>query len=190
MNAHDVNQMFLNTLVDYKGVPKLFSGYNEGEKTVALYTVPGGKREIVPFVLEELKPFNKRLGYVNSNTGAIYLYRLATRQWKVGLSWDNIRVAGIDRRAENITFSSPEFWNMVKGDYPSIPDAATIALSFGIPTAFDRQFAVDQTGTVWYRGRAKVGYINESKDGVVFHPQYQSFNSLIGEGYASRFRSA
>lgn len=190
MNAHDVNQMFLNTLVYYKGSPRLFTGYNEEKQVASLSTIPDGKREVVPFHVDNFKPFNKRLGYVNSNTGAIYLYRLATRQWKVGLSWDNIRVAGMDRRAENVTFLSPEFWSMVKGEYPSLPDAATIALSFGTTTAFDRQFSVDPAGNVWYRGRTKVGSVNDSKDGVVFHPQYLSFNSLIGEGYASCFRSA
>lgn len=182
MLAGDIQQMFGDSLIQHKGLLKYFVGYSQASDMALLTNIETGRAEKVPFVFEEFSAPNVRLGYVNDDSGAMYWKRVHVRQYKMGFTMQNIKTGGV-----HPNFLSPGFRAMVRNDYPSLMDAYQIASQFGVTTAFDKQFAIAHPGHILFKGN-RVGVCRDGEV-LAFDKDWNFLNNLIGEGYASRFRS-
>jgi len=151
-----------NTVVLYDGEPvyinRVEDGAELGEVARVFFTkLPlDDRRETRKFLSSrkfDLAPFP--MGYMNYNKDAIFVTRSPIRQNRQGLCVHTVRTTTIDGGRADIGFirmiSDQGFTDMVKGVYPSFPDAVdlmeeesyySVALSRSIALKVDRDLDV------------------------------------------------
>lgn len=168
----DAERMYESCLLMYKGRLVYLIELLEDEALV--YFLESGEKKMVPHnEYDEFSPPAGRLGYVNTQfKQAIYLFRSPVRQYRVGFTRGNVGAVDPWGIAPDFFGSWPFLSGVedtLKGIFPSLEEALQLVGGGGYKSvAFDRQFAVNYKGFVYYKG-AKVGQIEEGK--VVFFPE-------------------
>jgi hypothetical protein len=146
-------------------------------------------QELIRFTYEEgsISNLKDRLGYLNLGTNCTFLYRSPRRVYKVGISKENVSVKRGDhaltyaeRKAEAevlATMNTLSLYNTLSGNYPSLVNAYKQAKVCNGCVAFDRQFAIDYTGTVYYKCE-KVGSYDVS-GGIRFEDEFNRLFKLL-----------
>lgn len=146
-------------------------------------------QELIRFPYEEgsLSNLKDRLGYLNLGTNCSFLYRSPKRVYKVGISKENVMVKRGDhaltyaeRKAEADvlnSLTSLQLYNTLVGNYPNLVNAYKQAKVCNGCVAFDRQFAIDYTGTVYYKCE-KVGMYDVS-GGIRFDDEHNRLFKLL-----------
>lgn len=125
-----------------------------------------------PIPLGMLAPFTIRQSRINT----VFMYRMPTRIWKIGLNIDNYDIKlilseglinkGVSYIYENIIITN-EFYNTVMGNYPSYSSAIRISDKTGYATAFSRKFCI-YNRKLFYTTVGQVGEIKEHMKPILF----------------------
>ena len=163
ISEQDLKQFFYKTLVVYKGAPVYIKSIEDG----VLYGVNLEMRRDVNFRFDaaHVKPPG-RIGMVNIDGGCVFIKRVPARKWAVGLRTDVCKVKAVgpsngnhaDMQFKVAQLNCKELGLAVLGKYPSFEVAVKRAIALDGTMAFDRQFAVDYMGNIYYR-EARAGYI-------------------------------
>ena len=106
------------------------------------------------------------------------MVRCASRITRMGLCFENMRsilsLHSEQRRTANHFGTSlfPSLYKTYENIYPSYEEAFEMAVDKGIPTAFDRSFAIDYRGRLYYRTKL-IGTAN---------PRGEEFSDLTDAG--------
>jgi len=115
---------------------------------------------------------NMPLGFCNVYGKSIYLMRSPQRQWKEGINNDNLCYLSPDNNAPNIQYGVPGgtvsgmvLLPLFKGNYPSFDEALNDVEETGAGSwsAFDRNYAVSNSGDISFKGLNNVGIVNKGK---------------------------
>lgn len=186
LSFEDIIQQYANNIVCYKGKPVYVSNVR-GDKTVNVKDLESGKEAKVAFNLKDFKATKERLGMVNVDNTVIYLTRIPVRRMEIGLNGRNLSIGKVacpaldsDYRAfANIqSLQHPSIADTLAGNYPTFPKAYRKATDTNGTYAFDRQFAIDFEGNIYYKTKcvgkapAKAKSVNE----IIF---FDNFKHLI-----------
>lgn len=166
----DAKMMYQESLILRKGIPVFIRHINE-EGMVHAWNLVSQKFLRFRFKQSDLAPPSFRLGYINLGTNCFYLNRVPSRVYKVGISSQNLsrkrtdhpllRAEEMEARAIMSTLSSVSLYKTIKGVYPSLQEAYRNAKDNSGCVAFDRQFAVDASGFIYFKGTHVGKYLGE-----------------------------
>jgi hypothetical protein len=196
----DIVQMYKHSIITYKNKPVyVVDVARDGE--VEIFDISTQRGSFVPFSLKEFKPLNRRLGFVNSRGSAVYVARLPVRKYKVGISQENVKVSTLnayypqgkpETRDHVKQLRSPEVYDALMDKYPSFKEALAYVRKREGAMAFDKQFAVDTEGSVFYK-TSIVGTIKRDKDrieDIKFIEGKEHLIHFIGNSYVKNLRAA
>lgn len=109
--------------------------------------------------IEELDLTSPPLGYTNYDGKSYFLSRYPMRRdWRQGLRRDNLASSTDGKGLRPYTFSSllPLVIPILKS-YPSYKETVERVEDIYTSCAFTRNFALDDRGRIWYKGREVVG---------------------------------
>jgi hypothetical protein len=173
--VEDLKTMYNNCLVLYKNKPVFITNV-ENTFTFHAFDLTSQRKVVIKVdEYEELKPPARHLGFVNCAQYVVYLSRKTIRRYRVGLNNENMSVTapegygGILGNAlvyRVYELKAPEIVDTVFARYPTIVEAYDGCMSgVYVIVAFDRQFAVDNKGFVYYKTR-RVGSLKEKPQSV------------------------
>lgn len=104
------------------------------------------------------------LGYVNYDGSVQYMTRMPMRQdWKQGLRDRNV----VTYQGFNNDFSYKIIGKTIMGDFPKFSKVLERLNGGGYNIqAFDRDFALDRRGDLWYKGMFTIGRVNMTSGAV------------------------
>lgn len=191
VSLEDLRTFWKGCVAFYKGEPVFVIGVGEGRKgyEAKVKNMKDGNIVVVGLTSDRLDPPDGRLGFVNLNGAVIYTQRRPVRRFMMGINDNNLNQQYLNEhiRYENgeihrLSTSSIEFYNTLKGIYPSFSEALNQVKTFGGAVAFDRQFAVNEDRSIFYK-RHKVGKAGRGavdKRGIVLDEPFQYLKSVIG----------
>lgn len=172
MSPRDITTMYSRSVVLYQGEP-IYIRYITGDLMCIYTEMSTGYIKATRWAQDKFKNPAIRLGYINLGQGCAYLYRKPVRQYRVGLSSENTSVRSVDMglsdHDKDLLQSIRRDWNCkniydtLTGVYPSFEDAYREAMDIEGARAFDRQFAVDWGGNIYYKSEL----VGNSEDGVI-----------------------
>ena len=161
----------LNTIVLYEGDPVEIEHVGDG---LAVYTkLKGGGADRCHLSSLDLTPI--RLGYFNHDGDAYYLKRLPKRHdWRQGLRGNNVNMPRLLNQGVVA---------LCKGTYPPFERACSMVEDGHSVVAFSRQFAIDSSGDLEYRGNYIVGGVQNLPLGhtVDLTPEYSYLAEALKE---------
>jgi hypothetical protein len=143
-----------------------------------------GGRKVVDISKEEVVAPLGHIGFMNTKSKALALSRVRDRSFQIGLrAGRNIAVLDLyQERHRNESIFAKEnkdgLFEMLNGTYPSITDAFKLATQKKSIHAFDRDFAVDIMGLIYYINGAIVGQLGEDLKPKPF-PGCEAFLELL-----------
>ena len=189
MEVRDINMLFANTIVQV-GKEKLWYYVNgvSDDRTALCLDMETQKIKRIPFEEDKWRAPTSRLGYLNIGDVCIYVSRHAVRKYKQGISRDcvefsigDMRLAPGDEDAVGAvvkTLGSEPFMSCLKGEYPSFTEAVQRVQAGARCLAFDRQFAVDASLKVYYKGKW-VGKVNADQTGIAFKDKFKYLQRVV-----------
>lgn len=190
----DLQTMYKDSVVMYKNKPYqiIDIGRNFIARCFNLLTQRVEEHEINEI---EFTAPARRLGLINSPAGVFYAHRVPIRRYKVGLTRDNTSIQSIDiaygananahlRRCQDLT--APELADCIFNKYPSFIDAVEKVADGVIHSiAFDRQFAVDLHGRVFYKKQHVGKLLAEPKTvyDIKFSPDREYLITLLDNNH-------
>ena len=165
LSDNDATRMIAHSVVEYEG--RLVMGGREVYDSQVDFTdLETTERITVLADFDKIKnPVSGLLGYLNQPEGTSFFRRTAARITRMGLGYDNlIAAASHSARDANAAsrFGVHLFMPIVKAyrnEYPSFEEAYENAIDHGIPTAFDRSFAIHRDGRLYFQG-TQIGRAN------------------------------
>jgi hypothetical protein len=155
----DLVRDFVNCVVMYKNKPVYIQTVTP--KGLVLYTdLLTQKTGEAVFTLKAFSSPLRRLGYVNIGLYCAYLTRNPFRKFFMGLNRGNTTVSlpNIDFKVDVQALmagvralTSPEVGKAILDTYPTFKQACTQVKTFGGICAFDKQFAIHESGAVYYK---------------------------------------
>lgn len=189
-----IMQMFHGSICMYKGIPVFFSSIN-AELSVVYYELVDQKKRVAKFSLEHFTSPSARLGMVNVMDGAVWTSRLPVRRYSVGINRDNFRVSSIPgaaypSSAQDAVYriqgrNCPEIGHTLLGEFPSFAEAFAQAKESDGTCAFDRQFAVDNEGYIYYKMK-QVGKVKKGCEEVLeehLEERYKYLSIILSGDY-------
>lgn len=173
LSLEDLNQFFLHCVVMYKNKPVRVRSISR-DKKMGIVDLATGKFDTVTFDERHFKPPPRGIGMVNCFNAAVYLTRIPVRLYMMGWRAENTKVKEFstiypEGRGETLdrlkTFECPEIAEAVFGKYPTFKKALEKAKATNGVFAFDRQFAIDFKGNIYYKFN-KVGMIKPPHDKI------------------------
>lgn len=179
IDDHDANRMLQNSIISLGGrliyvtqvVNRILYG-TDAETGEAIQT--DADFDIIK------NPSEGRLGYHNTRGGCTYIQRMAARITTMGLCRQNLKFVAAhhgEEKASVTSFNASLFksiHNTYHNIFPSFEVAYARSVDEGIPTAFDRSFAIDRLGGLHFKGK-KIGKAN---------PRGEEFSALTEYGKA------
>ena len=177
LDQRDASLMLHHTVVEFnKRLIYVIAVHNQKMNCVDVET---GENFLEDADFDKIRNPNKgRLGYINSRNGTSYMVRSASRITRMGLCFENMRsilsLHSEQRRTVSHFDTSlfPSLFKTYENIYPSYEEAFEMAVDKGIPTAFDRSFAIDYRGHLYYRNKL-IGTAN---------PRGEEFSDLTDAG--------
>lgn len=172
MSARDIERDIVNTVIMCNGVPSLAKNITADARTITVRPVRSTEEIDVPFSLKAITPINGRVGMVNGATGGVYyIARVPFRRMQIGMSWNNSSLTCIFDKDRADYFQVKEFQHhgledAINNRYPSFRQAFKFAKTVEGACAFDKQFAVDYQGTIYYKDQGKVGKVRDTAKSV------------------------
>lgn len=166
ITTEDITQLFSGCTVMYKGIP-VYVKEVESKNKIHIVYLQDNKKDCVPFSLADFKPVNARLGFVNVGKCVAYMSRRPIRRFHVGLHGNNVMFhqvpsvyGGFGVLLDKVhRLNVVEIYNCIVGKYPTFKQCCARVKKEPAIMAFDKQFAIDTDGVVFYRNKA-VGYFN------------------------------
>ena len=173
LSWEDTRRMVDQTVVSYEG-RLVYIESTDGVLVCTMVDAETGERFRAKADFHKIgNPKEGRLGYVNVPGGnAHYVVRYASRVYKVGFSMENLMMS---RRGQLAPFDRGYFGAMLEGlylayidKYPSFKEAYLGSRDTGKLVAYDRSFAVDAEGKVWYQGHRVGQAINDKEEDITW----------------------
>lgn len=187
IELHDLRQMFQNSLVRYNTEPVMIGHVSAGFRADCVFI--GNNEEQVLDLRDEkfdFKPVNT--GYVNLQGYSFFITRLPRRQWKQGLSKDNVEIKynlpyADDGRFEKayhrvVNLDCKPLYNTIKNIYPSLAQAVESFEDNNVEIAFDRQFCVNKNGMLFYKG-SEVGKVDLNTLKIEFKKEFHFLEKAL-----------
>lgn len=166
MNERDIHRDIVGTVIMFANAPHYVSDVHNNGEEVSVRPVAGDRTRRVPFSLAAITAIRGRIGMVNTERGGVYyIYRVPNRRMQIGMSWNNSKAAFVagqrgDGGLDDIKgFHSTGLADGILGKYPTLRQAIKFARDTEGACAFDRQFAVNQHGQIFYKTQGKVGAV-------------------------------
>lgn len=133
-------------------------------------------------------------GFFNYRGVCVYLSRMPCRRYKHGLHRDNISVVALEIEDNGdllraklrgayecvVGLNSKSHYNTYMNIYPTLEEALNLLQDQGCVIAFDRQFAVDKEGSIYYKSN-KVGAVTKT-GGISFLKKFQYLKAALPKG--------
>lgn len=186
ISVSDLRQMFSDTIVRYNKNP-VYIAHISNNRFVDCVNIGNGKEFTVAFddVGWDFKPINT--GYVNIQGFALFITRMPLRQFKQGLHHDNIKIKlnsnrddGRLRKAYDRVrgLNCRPIYQMAKNIYPSIQQAIELLEDNNVEVAFDRQFAINSAGDLFYRSEL-VGNVDMETATPIFFKEFEFLRKAL-----------
>ena len=192
----DASSMFRDSVVLYKGAPVYCVNVDRGMQAF-IRDLETGCMDRVQFSMKDFTNVNARLGYVNYDVFSVYMLRRPLRQYKIGLTAENISASKgdfgysdgemelIQRLRGGLTEAN--LCMTLLGRFPSFQEVyERVKEKSARILAFDRQFALSYKGGLYYRGK-QVGSLDLKKsdniNDIKMKQGYESLISLINGTY-------
>lgn len=189
----DLNQMFGGCLVIYKNKPYWTYRFNNKDSIKAFDLTT--QRDVVLDKVDyrDVKAPGRCFGYVNVDDFVIYLARNPVRRYKVGAYREAMTFTApenytdiLHSRGANSVFqlTAPQVCDTVFNRYPDIPTIKTLLEGGAHIVAFDRQFAIDRKGYVYYKN-IRVGKLPKltSIHDIVFDKEFKHLICLLDNNH-------
>lgn len=197
----DLRTMYTHSLVIYKNRP-VFIREIENTFTFHVFDLTTQRNTVIKIAeYDELKAPARHLGYVNCGGSAMYMSRRPVRRYSVGLSKNSVNFSnppghapqGMDQIRRVVELNAPEIVDTVFNRYPTI-DECWEGLAAGVYklVAFDRQFAMDHRGYIYYKAD-RVGKVNgkpKSVYDIVFNDEFSHLIVLLDTNYEKDLSTA
>jgi hypothetical protein len=194
----DIVQLFGDCVCMYDGHPVRVI---KAGRNMRIKNLEHGKEATVKFEFDKFKPLRSRLGFINFNGMVFYAARTPSRNFSVGLTQRNVKLDFLNHAAVNRNrmhenydkvrkMTGKEWFDTIKGNYPSLQMALKIASTTNGSCAFDRQFAVDKDRNVYYK-KVLVGNVParaRSINRIVFKDGYEHLELLLDMNYDKTVR--
>jgi len=185
MSVEDIHQKYNNSVVMIDGAAKYVTKVISDEflRVTDLRTQATEDLAVSPRNLKS----PERIGFVNLFNSVIYGQRNSMRIMRNGLCKENVEFKVLECPspkskgtvlAHARTLYYPELADALENIYPDLKVALRRAKQHNGTVAFDKQFAVDCNGDVWYK-IYKVGKV--VKGAVVFDDSAASLSCLLGD---------
>lgn len=176
---HDAQRMLSNSIISLGG--RLVYVVTVMDRILHGTDVETGEAIAAPADFDTIKnPSEGRLGYHNGRWGTSYIVRTPARITTMGLCRGNLKFMAVhnsEERGGPTSFAASLFksiHNTYNNIFPSFDAAYERAVEKGIPTAFDRSFAIDRLGRLYFKGK-NIGKAN---------PRGEEFSVLTEYGKA------
>ena len=182
----DLIQYFKGSLFLYQGKPVYCNGARGN--TLHVMMLEGRGEYDVVYDPSTCTPVGGRIGNVNYNGGVCYVSRKPSRQFQIGINANNTTFSTVGPdptgrvRAAIQGLTKEVIVDAINGKYPPFREARRRATEREGTVAFDRQFAVDFLGQIYYRNK-RVGIIDAAHVGVenvVFDEDFKYLQLIIG----------
>lgn len=179
----------IDTIILYKGDPVRVMSCVQFGKQIAVTYVTVLSEEHGQAFLDDFDMNPPILGYVNvGNKTCQYITRMPMRKdWKQGVRKNNI----VTNTGVSPDLNMKYLAKTIIGKFPSIAEVVKNLSYFaekGYPSymqAFDRDFAADAKGRVWYKGMFNIGEINLANGGIKVNPEHEwtreALMEVVGE---------
>lgn len=196
----DLNTMFRNSLIIHKNKP-YFVNRVEGTQRYNVLDLSDQRHKTLEASYTDLKAPGRCFGFVNAGGIVLYLTRMPVRRYKVGACGNENMgihaVAGYGEDRSTIALdavynlTSPYVCDTIFNRYPSIVDAFHRVRNGEMIVAFDRQFAVDRKGDVYYK-LVKVGKVVNPQTvyDIQFSDPYKFLITLLDNNYEKSIPTA
>lgn len=197
----DLKQLFLYSLIFFNKKPVNVVQIS-GDNNFQLLDLKTQKKSSItyPEFCKHATPPYRRLGMVNADGGAFWTERIPSRQWLIGYSNTNTavrRLQGCDYQRPALdtveklrTFSCMEYVDTLFNVYPSLEEAAASVREFGGCIAFDKQFAINSNGGIFFKDKY-VGELPAKKkkvEHIVFAEKHKHLILLLEGNYEKDLR--
>lgn len=182
----DQRQMFQGSLVRYDGEPVVIQNISYGGLVDCLFIGNNSEKALVLYdKLFDFKPVNT--GYVNMQGYTFFVSRTTRRQFKQGLSMDNVNIKcnlAYGNERHNSAFERlmslrcKPLYNTIKNIYPKLEQAVESFEDNVVEAAFDRQFSVNANGTLFYKAK-EVGQVRLDTLQIDFYPDYEYLRNAL-----------
>lgn len=187
----DIQQLYDKCLMIHKGVlVKIVNFMFNNPVEVELLNLSTGKKLWHEFNTEDFSVPAKRIGYVNIMQSAVFVSRVPVRRYHLGINANNIHLdfpkggafIGDKYRVKDkiVALNCKEIYMAYSGQYPDMMLAYQQAKEWLSCCAFDKQFAVDAGGKVFYKDQF-VGMMNEAA--IDWNEGYQYLETALGNNY-------
>lgn len=182
MEYEDVIQLYKSTIISYEGEP-LYVAECEKEQLVTRTLASNGREyKLIPVNTDKIKSVG-RIGYINDGGIAKFVKRFPKRLFTVGVNANNLNVSGGLRLPP---LFSKCIHDALFNNYPTLFAAwKVVKNNEAVSVAFDKQFAIDITRTIYYKGRA-VGHIPKGyvrKQNIVWFKGFEYCEFLLDMNY-------
>lgn len=165
---HDANRMLSGSVISIGG--RLIYVNNVSRQMLTGVDIETGEAIDTPADFDVIKnPNAGRLGYMNTPNGCSYMLRSPVRTMAMGFNSQNTKAyvahntAGRRAPVSLIGSCLKYLNNTYKNIFPDYKEAYKLAIETQTPTAFDRSFAVDRNGILFFRGNA-IGRANPDRE--------------------------
>lgn len=188
ISVRDLRMMYNHSLILWKGQPSFVAEISDSYR-ISLYDLGSQRYKTVKWNADNFAPPAVRIGYVNLGTNCAYIHRVPARLYKIGLSMENLEVIRQEHALSAIEeariydilrkLDSPHLYDALMGNYPDLREAAKMAQDNEGVVAFDKQFAVDYKGKVFFKGK-EVGHYRF--DNVEFKDEFKHLRKALISG--------
>lgn len=199
MNDNDIERDIVGTYMMYKG--RLVYVLSNDRAKLRVRYMDTMVEAYVLLNFENLKAIRGRVGMVNAGGYVGYATRTPMRKMQVGMTWRNTTMYLVCKRKDREQQAYDDLRNnrgvslsdAVRNIYPKLPEAFAIAKETTGGCAFDKQFAIDYTGAIYYKDQGVVGSTpitcKLSIDKIVLLDKYSHLQPLLEKDYDKTVRT-
>lgn len=190
----DFHQLCQDALFWYKKDVIRVCGLDGGE--ISIFYLKNRKTILIPYAEhEKFTPVIERIGMVNIRKSCVFVSRTTARQYLVGVASSNVQInhlpvdypLDVRRTLDEVKgFKSPELIAAINNDYPPLPEAYKKAVEWVGACAFDKQFAIDSKGNVFFKTKAVAVY---KDDVLVYKKGFEHLGCLLENCYEKTSRT-
>lgn len=198
ISVADLNTLFYNTVVLYNNRPTKVLRISEN-KVFRLLDLEAQKISVVPMAHRAITSPTRRLGMVNIDCTVMFIKRIPYRKYQIGINAGNVAIKYLalevphparDVETKLHSMEHASIADCMFGRYPDLETAYNSAVEFAGVFAFDRQFAVDYAGNIYYKLKC-VGRIPGNKPVVkeiIWDPRFKYLILLLEGNYEKSIR--
>jgi len=163
MDIIDIKRDIVNTLISYKGIPHYVANVDDGKR---LHIHEIGSNEVLLVDYREISTITGRIGMISDGEGSVYyVSRNPVRKFFIGLHKEVMLFTRI-HEMKNTTYhglgeikrlTAKTLADSIQNKYPPIAEAFKEAKRLKGAIPFDKQFAIDKTGNIYYKTGDIVG---------------------------------